>query len=248
MRSSKAITSTMSTSRSRDTAAERSGASCASRARRGITFMTRQRCALLLAAMAAVACRPPRAAPLTGDVAPVTLPATALPPVHQKIVFHFAYRDPELQVRGDGVARIAPPDSVRLDFFVNNEPAGYATLIGDTLRVPNAEKVARQLLPPIPLLWATLGRLHVPALRDTAARVDGDTLRVDIGMDPRWRAAFTRGALRRLEFIDGGRIPQRVTRNADGDVHYEHTTARRTLDLTPTRVDTVSAFDATIWY
>jgi hypothetical protein len=48
------------------------------------------------------------------------------------------------------------------------------------LRTPNAE-LARRYIPPTPMMWASLGRLAIPALRDTVVRLDGDLLRADVG-------------------------------------------------------------------
>jgi hypothetical protein len=97
------------------------------------------------------------------------------------------------------------------------------------------------------MLWAALGRLHVPSTGDTVVRVDGDTVRADIGHDPRWRVTFVGRDLRRLELIEGDRLQQWVERTADHKVTYRHLRANRSLDLSVVRVDTVSAFDATIW-
>ncbi|MGH7624907.1 MAG: hypothetical protein ACREOJ_06290 [Gemmatimonadaceae bacterium] len=189
----------------------------------------------------------PKAPPLAGAVVPATIPRTALPPVHRTIVFQWSFTDDNVRVRGDGAARVAPPDSVRLDFFVaNGMGSGYALLVGDSVRTPSGDAV-RRYLPPVPLLWAALGRLAVPAAPDTAARVDGDTLRVEIGHDPGWRATFVDRQLGRLEVVDGGRIPQWLTRSSTGSVRYEYSRARRALQLTIERVDTVPAFDAKIW-
>ena len=198
--------------------------------------------ALLLAA----ACSP-RAAPLAGVPTPRHLPSTELPPVHRKIVFSFDYSQPDLRIRGDGVARISPPDSARLDFFVNGQGTGHALLVGDDIRLQDGEDRMRDLLPPAPLLWATLGRLHVPPAADTTVRVDADTLRIDIGQTSGWRATFAGERLRRLEQIDGGRIPQWVSRPEGGPIRYEQPRRRRLLQLTVTRVDTVPGFDASIW-
>ena len=60
-------------------------------------------------------------------------------------------------MRGEGVARIAPPDSARLDFFVNGEGTGHALLIGDQIRLQSGQGAMRDFLPPAPLLWAALG-------------------------------------------------------------------------------------------
>jgi len=197
-------------------------------------------------ALLTIAACAPRAAALRGTPAPARLPATELPPVHQKIVFHWSYSDRDFRASGDGAARIAPPDSVRLDLFVGSGLEGAsAVLIDRDLRVAGDDK-ARDYIPPVPLLWGSLGRLAVPAAPDTAARAEGDTLSVDIGRDPRWRSIFVEDTLRRLELIDGDRIQQWMSRDGQ-HVHYQQIQARRMLDLTITRVDTVPDFDAAIW-
>ena len=170
--------------------------------------------------LTAAACAP-KAPPLRGAVVPARLPGTDLPPIHRKLVFLWSYVDPDLRARGDGAARVAPPDSVRIDLFVGGGyGSGSATLVRDEL-VTRGDPRIRDYLPPVPLLWAALGRLAVPAAPDTAVRVDGDTLRVEIGRDPAWRATFAANELRRMEVIRGGRVQQWVTRDPDGQVHYE---------------------------
>ena len=201
---------------------------------------------LSVALLVAAACSP-RASPLAGTPSPRPVPVAELPPVHRKIVFQWDYTQPELRMRGDGVARIAPPDSARLDFFVNGQGTGHALLVGDQIRLQGGEDGMRDFLPPAPLLWAALGRLHVPVSADTAVRVDGDTLRIDIGRQPAWRATFFDNQLRRLELIDRGRIPQWVSRPAAGAIRYEQPRLRRSLKLTISRDDTVPGFDASIW-
>jgi hypothetical protein len=202
--------------------------------------------AIAAAALLVTACSP-RAHPLTGAPTPRHVPAAELAPVHRKVVFQWDYSQPELRIRGEGVARIAPPDSARLDFFVNGQGTGHALLVGDEIRLQSGQASMRDFLPPAPLLWAALGRLHVPAAADTTVRVDSDTLRIDIGHEPGWRATFFGEQLRRLELIDGGRIPQWVARPADGPIRYEQPRLRRTLQLTISRDDTVPGFDASIW-
>lgn len=199
-----------------------------------------------LAFLLAAACGP-KVGPLAGTIAPARLPRTELPPVKQRIRFTWTYSDLDLRGRGDGVARVAPPDSVRLDLFLaGGNSGGRAVLIDDELRAPGGAMV-RSFLPPPPMLWAALGRLHLPPAADTAVRVDGDTVRADIGRDPRWRVTFVGRDLRRLELIHGDRLQQWVERTADHKVTYRHLRANRALDLNIVRVDTVPGFDATIW-
>jgi hypothetical protein len=143
---------------------------------------------------------------------------------------------------------VLPPDRVRLDFFVGGGlGSGHALLIGDTLITSGGDEV-RRFIPPAPLLWAALGRVVVPAVPDTTARVDGDTLRADIGRDPVWRVTFAEGRLTSLFRIDDRRIVEQVHRRGGGtDLRYEHTRANRSLSLTVTRDQQVPGFDADIW-
>src|SRR5207342_1644994 len=130
--------------------------------------------ATLLLASIATGCRPPRVAALPGEMAPSRqLPTGELPPGYRKIVFDWELKDGEMTARGEGVARIASPDSVRMDFFLGGGlGSGAAILIGDSLQVPGPDMI-RKLIPPRPLLWAALGRVDLPAERDTTMRVDG---------------------------------------------------------------------------
>ena len=202
---------------------------------------------MVFAALAIVACAP-RARPLAGLPVPAArVPTATLPVGHHHVVFRWKYEDPDMQARGEGVARVASPDSARLDFFVDpGIGAGYALLIGDRLDAPGIALV-RRYLPPPPLLWASLGRLQVPPAADTVARVDGDTIRADIGRAPIWRATFVGDRLVRLERIDDGRVVERVVRTSADDVRYDHLGARRSLALTVSRRTEVQPFDATIW-
>lgn len=196
--------------------------------------------------LAPIACAP-RLRPLPGAAAPATLPRSELPRGHQRAVFQWTLEDPDITARGEGAARSAWPDSIRLDFFIAaGMGSGAAVLIGGDLRLPStAQDLARRLIPPAPLLWAALGRLVVPALSDTTARVDGDTLRADIGIPVAWRVTFVRDSLRRLERVDQGRVVEWVERG--GRIRYRNEVHRRQLDLTVTRVDPTGAFDPIIW-
>jgi hypothetical protein len=202
----------------------------------------------LLALLSLGACRPPRVAPLEGAPAPSrTLPRGTLPAGHRKIVFRWELRDGEMVTRGDGVARIASPDSVRLDFFLGGGfGGGAAVLIGDSLQVPGPDAL-QGMVPPRALLWAALGRLDVPASADTTVRVDGTVLRADIGSPVQWRATFSGDTLSRLERVEGGRLQEWVARGADGAVRYRNEGARRSLSLDIQRSDAVPPFDPSIW-
>jgi hypothetical protein len=190
-----------------------------------------------------------RLRPLPGTPAPTVLPTAELPSVHRQVVFRWELDDADFSSRGEGAARISPPDSARLDFFLAGGLAsGAAVLLGDELRLPSrSEDLARSLVPPPPLLWGALGRVAIPAFRDTVASVDADTLRADIGKPVAWRLTFVRDTLRRVERVENGRVVEWVDRFADGRVRYRNQSSRRQLDLIITRSYDTSAFDPAIW-
>jgi len=190
----------------------------------------------------------PHARPLVGAPTPqVRLPSPALAPGARRIVFKWEYKEQDgFSAHGEGVARVVAPDSARMDFVLEGGfGGGWALLLGDQLLIPGPD-IIRRLIPPAPLLWATLGRLDVPVARDTTARTSGDTLRADIGTDPTWRVTYVGPRLTRVERIDGGRIQEWITRD-DTVLRYQHETGRRSLTLRVERTEEVSGFDPSIW-
>jgi hypothetical protein len=175
------------------------------------------------------------------------LPTGDLPAGNRKIVFKWELRDGDMTARGDGVARIASPDSVRLDFFLGGGfGGGAAILIGDSLRIPGPD-MARKLVPPRALLWAALGRFDIPAEPDTVVRIDEGVVRADVGRPVKWRVSFRGDTLARLERVEGGRLQEWVERSASQRVEYRSEAARRTLTLDIQRSDAVPSFDPSIW-
>lgn len=189
----------------------------------------------------------PVARPLAGAPAPaVALPRSELAAGYRQIVFDWEYEQGDARMRGEGVVRIAPPDSARLDLFLGGGfGSGAAILIGDSLRAPLVP-AAERLIPPPPMMWAALGRLAIPAAADTTVRVDGATVRADIGAAPVWRVEFHGSRLAVLERIDDGRVRDLVNRR-EKEVVYESFSPRSRLTLRITRDEPVMAFDAKIW-
>ncbi len=206
---------------------------------------------VLLAAVSACATAP-RIAPLPG-VAPAvaTLPGLALPDTRQRVTFKWELNenssDSPIIARGDGVARLAPPDSARVDLFLGGGfGAAAAVLVGDSLRIPRGGGGIAELIPPPPLLWAALGRLALPAVSDTIVRVSGDTLRASLGRPVQWRITAVGNALTRVERIAGDRIVEWVDRTPGKHVRYE-LSGRRSLVLDIENQQPSAAFDASIW-
>lgn len=189
----------------------------------------------------------PKLTPLTGAPVPAErLPRTVLFPGHYLLVFDWELDDRGLAGRGDGAARIAAPDSARLDFYLGGSFGGAAVLIRDSLDAPGGDMV-RRFIPPPTLMWAALGRVAVPNLPDTAIRVDGSVLRADIGSPVTWRLTFRGDTLIRAERVSGGRVAEWVERIDASHVRYRNEGARRSLQLSITRREEVLGFDASIW-
>lgn len=197
------------------------------------------------ASLMAVACAP-RLAPLAGAPAPARFPGM-LDGGHRLLTFSWEMNAGDVVARGQGAARVAPPDSVRLDFFLaGGMGSGAVVLIGDSLRLPpDADGVG--MLPPPAMLWAVLGRLATDPVRDTVARRDGAILRADLGQPVRWRVTFDGDSLRRLERVEGGRVRAWVARAPDGHVRYWQESDRRSLDLVILKSVHSGPFDASLW-
>jgi hypothetical protein len=192
----------------------------------------------------------PKLAPLV-NATPVPaqepLPVIQLPRGSQRVVFTWRLQESELEVRGDGAARITAPDSARIDLFVaGGLGSGAAWVIGDDMRI-DVPDALRRVLPPPAFLWAALGRFAIPPGRDTLVARTDSTLTAEIGPAPRWRLVLRSGRITRLERADGDKVVDRLERRADGSLVYFHAPTRRQLTLTTTRVDSVAPFDAAIW-
>lgn len=204
----------------------------------------------------------PAAKPLIGTPTRAGLPASQLPPGNRQMAFTWKYQDDTFEANGDGVVRVASPDHARLDFFLKGGMGGgMAILVGDSLIIPGIDLV-RRFLPPVPLLWATLGRLAVPATPDTVARIDHDTLRADLGVlhgndaarsgARAWRVTFAGRTLVRVDRIENGKVVEWVSRTIDdangtGELRYVNEGGRRKLSIVLTETKTVEGFDDAIW-
>ncbi len=199
------------------------------------------------AALVAACARSAVMTALPGELAPAaSLPRVSLVPGYRHLVFNWDYEDSELTGRGEGSARIAPPDSARVDLFLGGGLGGAAALVGDTLRTPGLDMIKRYLPPPA-MLWAGLGRLTIPALPDTVVRAEGEILRADIGRPTAWRVTVKSGQLIRLDRIREGRVIEWVTRDSTGSLEYQVPSERRRLTIKVTRTRSVGAFDPSIF-
>lgn len=204
----------------------------------------------VVAAAFLAACAAPRLAPLVNPTpvpAREPLPVIELPSHGQRIIFTWRLQESELEIRGEGAARIAAPDSARIDLFVSGGLGNATALVfGDQMRL-DAPDALKRVLPPPAFLWAALGRFAIPAGHDTLVVRTDSSLTADIGPNPRWRVMFRGRQIVRLERAENDRVIDRFERRTDGSLVYSHAPTRRQLSLTLTRVDSVPAFDASIW-
>lgn len=138
-----------------------------------------------------LACRP-RLAPLVPDALGPAEPAAATawaaatwPRRATAVQFRWRYGDGRSGFAGRGTARLAPPDSLRVDFRGPLGYSGAAVVVGDSVVWSEPRGDLDGLLGGVPLLWAALGAVRPPA---AGSAVYG-------GTDPagaRWR--FVTGA------------------------------------------------------
>lgn len=215
---------------------------------------------LLLTCIILGACAP-KVLALAGTPSDMKLPIIPIDTAPQLLHFKWNYRDETFGASGDGAVRLEGNDKARLDFFLNNGMAGgYAILLGDSLFTPGGDFVKR-LIPPAPLLWASLGRLALPALPDTIVHIHNGMLLADIGdlqgadatasVGRAWRVAVAKRSLARVERIERRRVIEWVELQPSDSsrlvVRYVHEQGKRRLTITITDTTFVEGFDAAIW-
>ena len=181
------------------------------------------------------------------------------------IRFRWKYRDDRLSAAGRGQARIAPPDSLRLDYVATlGVKSGAGVVIGDSVLWADPDKDFRSLVPAIPMLWAALGFVPLPATSaacfgelqhggDDATRLlrvaqASDTLEYLLA-----RPAHGAAAELRAQWRQGGRvIATSWTRfalpsgqPASARIDFPEGPAR--FELTVVAVDTVAEIPPALW-
>lgn len=126
--------------------------------------------------------------PVSRDSALAWTRAT-LPVAGTAIRFRWRYQDERLRWPGRGTARLAPPDSLRVDYVgALGARSGAAVVVGDSVIWAEPAGDFETMVPAIPLLWAALGIVRPPA---SDAVVSGATL-TERSTRMLWR--FARGA------------------------------------------------------
>lgn len=200
---------------------------------------------LLIAGLGA--CRP--ALPPLRGVEPTNgvLPEYHMRPGSRRVVFNWEMTDDGMVLRGEGLVRLAYPDSARVDLVVHGAFGGGASviLLNDDVYFPLGASMTH-LLPSPTLLWAAVGRLHVNVPNDTVIRVRADTLRADLGKPVEWRVTGVGDKLVRLDRVKGRRVAELVEWKSDSVVYYQMP-GRRELTMKMVSDSTVAGFNESVW-
>ena len=145
-------------------------------------FLVDRRRAGLYLALSVLACAPRRPAVLVPEAATTVERdqvarwiAASRPVGHQTIRFRWQLQDDRGAAGGRGTARLAAPDSVRLDVVGPlGAGRGAAVVVGDSARWTDPPDIIERLIPSYPLMWAMFGVERMPPA-DAALRGAADS-------------------------------------------------------------------------
>lgn len=227
-------------------------------------MLDRPRAGFYIAACAAlVGCRGRLAPLIPGPLAPVPADSVAAwvgsngPVAPVALRFHWRYRDKRRSGGGRLVARVAPPDSLRVDWAaVLGLKSGAAVVLDDSLSWADPQEDFPSSVPPaVQLVWTALGVTRPPrpdaavfGVRDSAHVLwryveEDDTLDFRLRvvaprtLEAEWRRAHVMARSRAVLGPDG--VPT--------SVRIEVPERRARFELTFAGVDTAATFTPALW-
>jgi len=172
-----------------------------------------------------------------------------------RVVFEWSLDEPDLRVRGRGVARMEPPYRARLDLFGRNgETVLRAALVDDDLRLPPGADT--RLVPPPALLWSALGvfRPGGASLLGSGERTGEDRVQLHFRLpgEDSVRYDLLRRMVTEVELLRGGRAVERVAlthgdQRFPREAVYRNLGEFRELRITLDTVEEVDAYPPDIW-
>lgn len=174
-----------------------------------------------------------------------------------RVVFDWKINESGARFDGRGVARMEPDYKARLDLFLGNgEPVVSAALVADDLSLPGAAPPG--LIPPAPLLWASLGVFRPGQDAELLGGEDvGDgrvRLRYGLSDGRVLRYEIDNGRIAKAELMDSDEVSEvmeleRGTTEASLPTRalYRNIAAFRELDVRATESDRVEPFPPEIW-
>jgi hypothetical protein len=208
-------------------------------------FLVDPRRAAFYLALSVLACAPRRPVGLVPEAAPVVERnqvgawiEASRPTGHRMIRFRWQLQDDRGAAGGRGTARIAAPDSVRLDVVGPlGAGRGAAVVVGDSAQWTDPPDIIERLVPSYPLMWAMFGVERMPP-SEAALRGVSDSG----GTAWQWAAgADTVSYIRRTaparliaESRQAGKVVGRVETELDPD--GRPTSSRLTVPSVPARL------------
>lgn len=150
--------------------------------------------------------------------------------------FRWEYGDEGGRLRGDGLARVNPPDSFRLDLFTTGEGSMSVALVDDSLQTRG--RIEDVELPAPPFLYAMAGLFRPGGDgRLVAGRrmSDGATLEYEVAGGARRVFRFEGGRLAGVEERSDGGTRHRIRISWEGEAAWPRAAEYRDLE-TPRRV------------
>ncbi|HEX4633684.1 MAG TPA: hypothetical protein VH163_07630, partial [Gemmatimonadales bacterium] len=171
---------------------------------------------------AATACRPSTLAPAA--LAPASADSargwalTTAPKHGAGIRFKWRYEDRKLNAAGRATARVAPPDSVRLDYAATlGLSSGAGVVVGDSVIWADPDQDFRSFIRGVRVFWATLGVARpAPAGAVVTAGLVGSA------DHPRMAWRYATGA-DTLTYVGGNQVLDVEWRNGSTVVARSHT-------------------------
>lgn len=211
---------------------------------------------VVLTAGCATSAPPPPAPTVDAEQVALRMERRTRPEAPTRAVFGWEMNESGSRLSGRGVVRMEPPYRVRLDLFLDNgETAARAALVEDELRLPPG--VDRRLIPPPPLLWASLGVFHPgprARLLDGRARDGGVRLRYGLSGGEELRYRLRDGRLRAAELLRDGDVVERVELDDREDgatppgARYRDLSAFRELRVSIESTERVESYPPEIWH
>ncbi len=197
----------------------------------------------------------------------------SLVPAHRTLIrFRWKYHEADKDYAGRAAVRIAPPDSLRIDYAGPfNWGAGAAVVVGDSTLWADPEKNFRSLVPAVRMLWAGLGIVRPPAAgaavfggagqgralgKEPGAQGADSNVRIwrfvqgDDTLD--YRLASGSARVLEAEWRQQGKVLARSRAELDGrampgSARIDFPEGRARCEFTVGAVDTAAVFDSTTW-
>ena len=174
------------------------------------------------------------------------------------IRFKWRYEDRKLNGAGRATARVAPPDSVRLDYAATlGLSSGAGVVVGDSVLWADPNQDVRSFIRGAPVFWALLGTARPPA---AGVAVSGGMVGSREQPHQAWRYAtgadtltyVTGGQALDVEWRNGSTVVARSHTELDehgwparAQVQFPESGAR--FELTVVSVDTTVVVPAALW-